>query len=183
MLGNVDQTYMFQSPAASPSSVPTSLDQPLLKTMNVAMTYIRILGCESQIWDPTSKWTLNPEHAMLLPDDMKPTEAQLTIPHHPLFDILPWPKLRTKLICIFSLPPELRPQNARDTMAVMNLMYDMEDDTDGFRVNGEGLISDEWEVGEAFFRNWWWTLDRQIVETTNAWRTKRGENRLMLKSS
>jgi hypothetical protein len=183
MLGNVDQTYIFQSPAASPSSVPISVDQPVLKLMKAAMTYIQILGCESLIWDPDSRWTLSPAHVMLLPDNMKPTEAQLTIPHHPIFDLLPWASLRTRMIYIFSLPPEQRPQNARDPMAVVNLTYDIEDDTEGFRVNGDGMLSDEWEVGGAFFRNWWWALDRQIVNTTNTWRMKRGENRLMLKAS
>jgi hypothetical protein len=183
MLGNIEQPYVFQSSAASPSSIPMSVDQPLQKIMQVAMTYIQVLGCDSLIWDPTSQWTLTPAHAMLLPDNMQPTEAQLTIPHHPIFDLLPWPKLRAKMIYIFSLPVELRPQSARDPMAVMNVTYDIEDDTEGFRVNGDGLLSDEWEVGEAFYRHWWWALDRQIIDTTNAWRTKRGEKRLMLKAS
>lgn len=114
---------------------------------------------------------------------MQPTTAQLSIPHHPLFDILPWPELRTKLICVFALPEQQRPENARGSMALLQVAYDIEDVTDGFRVNGEGMEREDWEVGEAFFKNWWWALDRHIVETSNAWRQRRGQNQLSIRAA
>lgn len=60
----------------------------------------------------------------------------------------------------------------------MEVAFDIEDDKDGFRINGEGLNGDDWEVGEAFFKNWWWCLDRTIIETSNTWRRKRGQRLL-----
>jgi hypothetical protein len=87
------------------------------------------------------------------------------------------------LICVFSLPEQLRPENARGSTALVQVAYDIEDEKDGFRVNGEGMEKDNWEVGQAFLKNWWWALDRSILETSNAWRQRRGESRLSMKDA
>lgn len=40
-------------------------------------------------------------------------------------------------------------------MAIMNLMADIDHDIEGIRVHGsDPLDGNNWEVGEAFFRNW-----------------------------
>jgi hypothetical protein len=161
-------------------STDASLEIPILKTLKAGVTLAQMLGCEQMLWDPTSRWTITTPNIPGLPDNMQPTPAQMSIPHHPLFDILPWPQLRTKLICVFALPEDQRPMNARDSMAVLNCAYDIEDATDGFRVNGEGLARDDWEIGEAFFKNWSWALDRTIIKTSNAWRQSRGQSRLSI---
>ena len=163
-------------------SMDDVLDVPILKTLKAGGMIAQMMGCETLLWDPASRWTITTPHLAGLPQSMQPTQAQMTIPHHPLFDILPWPQLRTKLICVFSLPEQQRPSNARDEMALVRCAYDIEDSTDGFRVNGEGMEMDDWEVGEVFFKNWWWALDKSIVETSNAWRQKRGQSRLSIQS-
>jgi hypothetical protein len=192
-VGNIGFTENFIPELSQPSyelyqpepmlSMDASLDVPMLKTLKVAAMLAQQLGCERTLWDPTTRWTITTPHIAGLPENMQPTPAQMSIPHHPLFDILPWPQLRTKLICIFALPESQRPENARDSMALLNVAYDIEDATDGFRVNGEGMEGDDWEIGEAFFRNWSWALDRNIIETSNAWRQARGQSRLSIRAA
>ena len=177
-----EQSYELYRPEAS-LPMDEVLDVPILKTLKAGGMIAQMIGCETLLWDPTSRWTIATPTFPGLPDNMQPTQAQLTIPHHPLFDILPWPQLRTKLICVFAMPEQQRPTNARDEMALVRCAYDIEDATDGFRVNGEGMNTDDWEVGEAFFKNWWWALDRNIVENSNAWRQKRGRCRLSIQSA
>ncbi|KIW01360.1 uncharacterized protein PV09_07131 [Verruconis gallopava] len=173
--------YEVYQPAPS-LSMDMVMDIPVMKTLKAGALIAQALGCEHLLWDPTSRWTIPTPTLPGLPENMQPTPAQLSIPHHPLFDILPWPQLRTKLICVFALPEHQRPENARDPLALMQVTYDIEDEKDGFRVNGEGREKDDWEIGEAFFKNWWWALDRQIVECSNAWRQRRGQPRLGMKN-
>jgi hypothetical protein len=140
-----------------------------------------------------------------LPTNLHPVNAQLTIPHHPLLDVLPWPSVREKLICMLSLPSALRPpvaqeedsdevqspsytsstcRGARQSKAIIQLVQDIDDfqDGGGIRVHGntttwcEGneLVEDAWEVGDVFYRKWWWCLDQRVVETSNRRRRERG---------
>lgn len=144
-----------------------------------------MLGCELSIWDPNASRVFDTGQLQLpvptLPSSLEPTEVQKRIPHHPIFDILPWPSIRTKLICVFAQPPELRPPAARDPLALLHLLYDMDDPAEGFRIAGaDALDAGNWEVGQAFFRNWWWALDRSVVENSNVLRRKRGADRLRL---
>ena len=148
------------------------------------MAIAELLGCDQVLWDPEMRWTFNPQHAVLLPPNLQPTTAQKLIPHHPMFDILPWPSLRTKLITTFSLPPEMRHPNARDPMALVFLVQDLEDTEEPCRVDGPNGLSDkDWEIGEVFFKHWWWTLDRSIIENTNKLRQRRGAARLRLQTA
>ncbi|KAF3016925.1 hypothetical protein E8E15_003329 [Penicillium rubens] len=68
-----------------------------------------------------------------LPSHLQPTPTQRLIPHHPVLDLLPWPSTRDKLIQVFNLPVNMRPQTAQDPMGIVRLVYDMEDPS------GEGM--------------------------------------------
>ncbi|RMZ82117.1 hypothetical protein DV737_g2216, partial [Chaetothyriales sp. CBS 132003] len=110
-----------------------------------------------------------------LPDNLRPTRAQLTHPHHPLLDLLPWPSVREKLVLIFSLPAEKRPPCAASPTALLELVYDIEDSAEGVRIWGDDPCSDKsWEVGEKVFVNWWWALDRDVIRRSNEMRRARG---------
>jgi hypothetical protein len=153
--------------------------------MKATLEIAKILGCEQSIWDLTTSHTLSidaePGQPLILPADYEPTPAQKSIPHHPLFDIIPWATVRTRLIHVFAQPVEMRPPSARDPMALLNLAYDMEDSVEGLRVEGENCFdSSNWEIGQKFFQNWWWALDRSIVTQSNALRARRGASRLQL---
>ncbi|KAL3487522.1 hypothetical protein BJX62DRAFT_227952 [Aspergillus germanicus] len=117
-----------------------------------------------------------------LPTHLRPTPTQLLLPHHPLLDILPWPSTRDKLIQIFNLPVELRPEAAQDPMSLMHLAYDMEDESgEGVRVRGDDVFEvGAWEIGNVVFRRWWWAFDSVLVDRWNRARRGRGEGGLVV---
>lgn len=100
--------------------------------------------CQDTIWNPTALRTLNPSLLSDLPltPNLQPSVAQMTIPHHPVFDILPWPSVRTKLITIFSLPVSSKPVIARGLVALMQLIYDLDATVEGLRASGFDWSSD-----------------------------------------
>jgi hypothetical protein len=55
----------------------------------------------------------------------------------------------------------------------MQLIFDMDDSAEGLRFAGaEAYKETNWEVGQAFFTNWWWALDLTVVENSNLLRAK-----------
>ncbi|KAF1941326.1 hypothetical protein EJ02DRAFT_434882 [Clathrospora elynae] len=222
------------APLLSPTLLPFTLDGALLPIPNLAVTrtFISIaltLNLIPQLYDPYHLHVLpallpHSTAARQLPANLHPTFAQLTIPHHPMLDLLPWPSVRQKLICMLSLPSALRPVVAqeeeeepgntprgmsigghggglgnysssilagqRQSSAVVHLVHDLDDERDGcgLRVHGNTttwsqgneFVEDAWEVGELFFRKWWWCLDARVVEVSNALRAERGLGRLKM---
>lgn len=82
---------------------------------------------------------------------------------------------------MFAAPPERRPPAARDPLALMNLVYDIDDDEGGMRLSGDDEFDvGNWEVGQTLFANWWWALDRAVIAQSNALRRRRGAERLRL---
>ncbi|KAH7135135.1 hypothetical protein B0J11DRAFT_153731 [Dendryphion nanum] len=164
------------------------LDVPIISAMRAFGTIALALDVASHIWTPSYLHTLPPTPNLALPPNLHPTPAQSTIPHHPLFDILPWPSVREKLICMFAIPSGCRPLVARQddgegqSKAVVQLMMDLDESGGECRVHGNvvgwgqsnELIEEAWEVGEGFFKNWWWCMDRRIVELSNQRRKERG---------
>ncbi|KAL4913414.1 hypothetical protein BDW62DRAFT_164941 [Aspergillus aurantiobrunneus] len=117
-----------------------------------------------------------------LPPHLRPTQTQLLFPHHPVFDILPWPSTRDKLIQIFNLPPSLRPKSAQDPIGMLQLVYDMEDDSgEGIRIRGADVFEPgSWEIGQVVFERWWWAFEGNLVERCDRSRRERGEEGLVL---
>ena len=151
--------------------------------MKAGLRLAEMMGCAQTMWDLTALRVLDRGSipTQMIPPNMEPTEAQRRLPHHPFFDIFPWPSMRTRLIVVFSQPVHLRPPSARDPMALMQLMYDMDDSAEGVRVIGDDYCdAKNWEIGQAVFKNWWWVLDREVVANSNALRRKRGASKLIL---
>lgn len=159
------------------------IEVPLFKLMRAGLNVAKALQSAQNIWDPSASHVIDASILpfLSLPPNFFPVRTQLTIPHHPLFDIFPWPVVREKLIQVFALPAELRPPSAKDPMAIMNMVYDIDDDHEGFKITGsEGLDGQNWEIGQRFFRNWWWALDQDCVRQSNDLRIRRGAARLSL---
>ncbi|CAI6318710.1 unnamed protein product [Periconia digitata] len=174
------------------------LDIPVLSAMRAAMNISTALGLADIVWDPNYMHTF-PTSTPLdnLPPNLHPTPAQLTIPHHPFLDALPWPSIREKLICMLAMPSGLRPPVARDDepgsmgqgLAVLQLTTHLDDYRDGIRVHGNmvgwgdssEMVEEAWEIGECFFRNWWWCIDEGAVRITNMRRRERGLRPLRMK--
>jgi hypothetical protein len=159
---------------------------PTLSTIHAFAAIATAFDIVHKVWDPSYLHTLpslTPAMASL-PANLHPIAAQLTIPHHPLIDLLPWPGVREKLICVLSLPSHLRPAVAQGDDNVVRLVQDLDDPQDGvgLRVYGnstswsEGneLVEDAWEIGELFYEKWWWCCDRRVVEVSNRRRRERG---------
>jgi hypothetical protein len=157
------------------------LDMPVMKVMRAGLSIATALSCADTIWDPTFSHVLDAgmiDYASL-PANIYPITAQLLVPHHPLLDILPWPSVRQKLIQVFASPLHERPPAARDPLAIMCMLYDIDDESEGFRIEGDvGVDEKAWIVGQKFFSNWWWALDRSIVARANESRSSRGQPRL-----
>jgi hypothetical protein len=73
----------------------------------------------------------------------------------------------------------------------MQIIQDLDDFKDGVRVYGLGvglgegneLVEESWEVGESFFKNWWWCLDRSVIDISNRRRRERGLQGLRIEES
>lgn len=109
-----------------------------------------------------------------VPASLQPTALQRTVPHHPWFDVFPFPSIRDNF---------LRKVNDLDDE---DLCHDLIGFWDTCRTDATllvwGLPWDplNWEVTEAFARKWGWTLRGcpEILKSTNRWRARRGEKPL-----
>ena len=172
------ETSQFQFPSNA------TLEIPELKVVDVIHDIAVLLQCEDTIRNKDSIRTFTSTTCPSghpLPITFLPTHEQKRIPHHPVLDLLPWPTVRSKLIRVFNRSPNIRPPIARDPLAMMTLLNDMETSEEGLRVNGRnGYEADNWEVGQRFFANWWWALECEIVERSSALRVLRGKESLFV---
>jgi len=153
-----------------------------LNLIRGAMTVAGRVGVDSIIWSLDAMSPFYNSTALTyshLPSNLRPTTIQIRNAHHPVFDILPWPSVRDKLILVFSQPHDMRPPKARSPTALLDLVYDMEDSAEGIRIWGDDPCADEnWEIGEKLFSNWWWALNSQVINRSNAMRSSRGATML-----
>ncbi|KAL2691949.1 hypothetical protein Neosp_002343 [[Neocosmospora] mangrovei] len=178
------------SSSSSPDwNFPDSYHLPILE-LTLLKAVVRIadrLNCKTGLWSlecisPFNTGTATPSDQ--LPATWRPTPSQLIIPHHPMFDLLPWPGVRERAITILSLPDELRPPNAQGPLAMVNFAYDIEDSAEGVRIYGEDPYdASNWELGQVAFERWWFLFDNNIIETSNRWRRLRGAPPLLMKSA
>lgn len=161
-------------------SFPDEVHLPILELnlLRGAMSIAQRLGVDSMIWSLEASSPFHNSASLAythLPINLRPTIVQLSNPHHPVLDILPWPSVRDKLILVFSQPENHRPPSARSPTALVELIYDVEDSAEGVRIWGDDPYSDQnWEVGEKLFKNWWWALDSHVLRRSNQLRRDRG---------
>lgn len=107
--------------------------------------------------------------APTLPAALKPTQLQLSTPHHAYIDLLPSPSLRDRLIAI-------GPANSNTfLMEVCTLVCDIED-TGQMIVWGEDWLNEfSWEFSAAVLERWGgWLLTSEWGQRANFWRRQRG---------
>ncbi|KAF5666044.1 hypothetical protein FHETE_6413 [Fusarium heterosporum] len=176
------------SPSSSTESFPDSYHLPVLQItlFKAVMRIADRLNCNEGLWELSGNSAFNTgtgTPASLLPPAWQPTQSQIAIPHHPVFDLLPWPSVRERVIFITSLPDESRPPRAQGSLACVNFTYDLEDTSEGVRIYGDDPYNPEnWELGQLVFERWWWLFDSAIIATSNRWRRARGAPPLLLKS-
>lgn len=164
-----------------PDNLITLLQFNALKAMAVNKSlitgaHVLPLDCDEEIIHLTP-WPARPD---LLPPTLLPTELQLTVPHGNWIDIWPSPEGRDRLI------------RAAGTFDEDELWDDCIGGLyDGFpddEIQRRGMVAwsppwdlSGWEMSEGFLRKWGWMIRGipDILEATNRWRMKRGEEPLV----
>jgi len=103
-----------------------------------------------------------------LPSPLKPTQLQLTTPHHAFIDMIPSPTLRDRLIAI-------GPANSNTfLMEVCTITCGIED-TGQMTVWGEDWTNEfAWEFSAAVLERWGgWLLSPEWGQRANFWRRQR----------
>ncbi|EHK17651.1 uncharacterized protein TRIVIDRAFT_8674, partial [Trichoderma virens Gv29-8] len=140
-----------------------------------------------------------------LPESLTPTKLQLSCPHSNWIDVFPFPKMRDNLIrwenyfshaefltdllgnlinCMTAPPPKTThalPSSGTQA-AAQGGDEDVPSDRRGLILWGEPFHKDSWEVTPGFLRKWSWVVDGcgELIESTNRWRTARGETPLRM---
>lgn len=103
-----------------------------------------------------------------LPSQLKPTNLQLSTPHHAYIDMIPSPTLRDRLI---------NAGNANATAfmkQVCTIACEIEDHGQ-MTVWGEDWMNEfSWEFSAAVLEQWGWLLDHEWGIRANFWRRQRG---------
>lgn len=186
---------------------------PVMSMVKTLMSIATALNVLDHLWDPSYMHVISPSLSLdpSLPANLRPVPAQMAIPHHPALDLLPWPTVREKLICMLAMPSKLRPPVAREedddegwpglngsgpsssmgqSRAITQLVQDLDDFQDGGGLimhgnsvawgEGNEFVEEAWEIGELFYRKWWFCLDERIVAQSNTRRRERGLGKLRL---
>ncbi|KAL3706890.1 hypothetical protein TMatcc_007903 [Talaromyces marneffei ATCC 18224] len=128
---------------------------------------------------PLLNTTVLPEKT--IPSTLIPTPLQRSIPHEAWIDLFPLPALRDNFIRLRGTFDEC---DLCDD--ILGTMYDEEvsrhDERDGMIVWGEPWDVYSWELMEGFVRKWAYMLVDcgELIESTNRWREKRGEEPLVV---
>ncbi|KAH6885362.1 hypothetical protein B0T10DRAFT_530957 [Thelonectria olida] len=116
--------------------------------------------------------------ALPYPESLRPTAKQRAVQHHPWLDLFPFPRMRDNMIegaanGIFD-----------DDMLCYDLVHTgagSEVEQPALIVWGESWDAQAWEVSIAFLKKWGWLVRgcSEIIDSTNYWREKRGEKKLI----
>ena len=122
----------------------------------------------------------SPPPHVTIPASLRPTPLQMAIPHEGWIDIIPHPVWRDNtLLAVGSFDED---ELWADTIGGL---------FDGFphsEIERRGVIAwwppwdiAGWEVSEGFWRKWKWSLKgcKDVLDATNKWRAKRGEEPLV----
>jgi hypothetical protein len=138
--------------------------------------------------------------ALRFPDNLAPTSLQLSHPHSSWIDVFPFPEMRDNLIRyepyfshaefltdllgnLISCMDDVRDLPRKRTNPLPGSKdYDDAPDRRGLILWGEPYQRESWEVTPGFLRKWWWVVKgcSELIESTNRWRTVRGERPLRM---
>ncbi|KAL4926831.1 DUF3425 domain-containing protein [Aspergillus undulatus] len=127
--------------------------------------------CYANILSPFNLHGPAPVTMMTIPPALRPTSCQRSVPHHPWLDFFPHPKVRDNLL-------RAQGRYSKHEFCVDILAFWNPDAEDNMLlVWGEPYDPTNWEVTEGFIKKWGWVIQgcRDILQSTNKWRAKRGE--------
>ncbi|KAL6414180.1 hypothetical protein AUP68_00698 [Ilyonectria robusta] len=113
-----------------------------------------------------------------LPDSLRPTAVQMTIPHHPWIDTFPIPRLRDNVLRGILAEDLDEDDLCKDLLRVED--EKMADEKPSLIIWGDPWDVRGWEASVAFLKKWGWLLAGcpELLASTNYWRAQRGEKRL-----
>lgn len=103
--------------------------------------------------------------------DMRPTLGQLTIPHHPYLDIIPWPSFRARAIVASSTDPPLIDKNELCLDLLSDGIYCCSNRGVSLHSRGEGTPWDSrsWEAKPWFLQKWSFLVEGSDIQITSSW--------------
>ncbi|KAK6065507.1 hypothetical protein SCUP234_12549 [Seiridium cupressi] len=120
-----------------------------------------------------------PEPPSTIPPSLQPTLVQLSTPHDPWIDMIPFPAMRDNLL----LNPEQVDQEELCVDALGGLYEGFDEiETRGIIAWGEPWSPTGWEVSEGFAKKYGFLLRGcdELMEATQSYRAVRGEERLII---
>lgn len=104
--------------------------------------------------------------------NMHPTLEQLTIPHHPYLDIIPWPSFRSQAIIASSTNPPLIDKNELCLDLLSDGIYCCSVPGVSLHGRGEGTPWDSrsWEAKPWFLHKWSLLVGHDVQQTSSWWR-------------
>ncbi|EHK48610.1 hypothetical protein TRIATDRAFT_214714 [Trichoderma atroviride IMI 206040] len=138
--------------------------------------------------------------ALRFPENLAPTSLQLSHPHSSWIDVFPFPEMRDNLIRYegYFSHAEFLTDLLGNLISCMDGACDLPrkwtnalpgskngddaPDRRGLILWGEPYQRESWEVTPGFLRKWWWVVKGcgELIESTNRWRTVRGERPLRM---
>ncbi|KAL5527283.1 hypothetical protein ACEPAG_6074 [Sanghuangporus baumii] len=105
-------------------------------------------------------------NAYCLPQSLRPTLVQRTVPHESVIDSIPYPELRDRLILL------------RGRFDLVDALHDY---TKSLTLHGDDVLAhSNWELGENWLRRYGFLVDQPVLNICNRWRRERGEPELLL---
>lgn len=169
--------YMLHSPR--PSALHTVVQLNVLHALMQNASALQITGPALCSLDSVSPFNhVGPTHPAFdtaLPPSLQPTALQRSTKHRPWIDLFPLPELRDALLSV------------RYTALENDIGTDLLDveEADGLKPNlvvwGDAADPKAWEATVQFLRKWGWLVRgcRELLESTNSWRERRGDRRLV----
>jgi hypothetical protein len=109
-----------------------------------------------------------------VPVQLRPTELQQHVEHHPWIDLFPFPQMRDNI---------LREGEDFDDSPLCHSLIDNQEclgERSGLIVWGDPWNPSSWEATAEFLEKWPWVIAGcwSLCKSTNHWRTQRGEKNL-----
>lgn len=114
-----------------------------------------------------------------VPPSLRPISSQLSVPHHPYIDSLPFPTFRRRILAALSTDPPLLDEDdlCIDLMVRDGLVCWGSCDQGGMD-RGTPWDSCSWQAKGWFLRKWWWLIggkDGELWSSSRWWASQRGE--------
>ncbi|THH09057.1 hypothetical protein EW145_g2272 [Phellinidium pouzarii] len=105
-------------------------------------------------------------NAYCLPQSLRPTLVQRTVPHESVIDNIPHPELRDRMILL------------RGRFDLVDALHEY---TRSLTLHGDDVLAhNNWEIGESWLRHYGFLIDPAVLAICNRWRRERGETELLL---